>query len=137
MSNTADRLYKAVFPEAYADILIETLDIDPVTFQSVKDALYHFRYLDDDQAGEAMQAIADGIETGEAAEETRHDPIRAAAFDNLLNRYGDDDPADRLVDLLTDARHWCDLHGQSFWEQDRRAHQHYLTEIQQTERSKP
>jgi hypothetical protein len=67
----------------------------------------------------------------------KNDPIRAAAFGNILNRYGDDDPADRLVDLLTDARHWCDLNGQSFGEQDRRAHQHYLAEIHQPERSNP
>jgi hypothetical protein len=137
MSNTADRLYKAAFPEHFADILIETLHIAWANLLSVKDALYHFRYLDDDQAGKVLQAIAARIEPGEEAKEIRNDPIRAAAFDNLLNRYGDDDPADRLVDLLTDARHWCDLHGQSFWEQGRRAHQHYLTEIQRTERSKP
>lgn len=63
--------------------------------------------------------------------------IRAAACDMLLEHYGDDDPADRLVDMLTDARHWCDLNGQSFWELDRRAHRHYLAEIHATERSNP
>jgi hypothetical protein len=59
----------------------------------------------------------------------RNDPIRAAAFDMLLKRYGDRDPAERLVDMLTDARHWCDLNGQSFGDLDRRAYQHYLSEI--------
>ena len=54
---------------------------------------------------------------------------RAARFQAALAASGDDDPADRLVDMLTDARHWCDLNGQSFWELDRRAHQHYLTEL--------
>jgi hypothetical protein len=65
----------------------------------------------------------------------KNDPIRAAACDMLLEHYGDDDPADRLVDMLTDARHWCDLNGQSFWELDRRAHQHYLAEIHENNRS--
>ena len=41
------------------------------------------------------------------------------------------------MDLLTDARHWCDLNGQSFGELDRRAHQHYLAEIHETKRSNP
>ena len=135
MSNTGDRLYKASFPEDYADILIETLGISWANLLSVKDVLYHFRYLDDDEAGVALLAIANKIVPGKALKRTRHDPIRAAAFDIVLARYGDDDPADRLVDLLTDARHWCDLHGQSYGEHDRRAYQHYLTEIQPTERS--
>lgn len=59
----------------------------------------------------------------------KNDSMRAAACDMLLEHYGDDEPADRLVDLLTDARHWCDLNGQSFSELDRRAYQHYLAEI--------
>ena len=68
MSNTADRLYKASFPEAYADILIDTLALAPANFLSIKDALYHFRRLDDDEAAEVMQRIADEINTdaGEA-----------------------------------------------------------------------
>jgi hypothetical protein len=61
----------------------------------------------------------------------KSDSIRAAACDMLLEHYGDDEPPDRLVDLLTDARHWCDLNGQSFGELDQRAHQHYLAEIQE------
>jgi hypothetical protein len=65
----------------------------------------------------------------------KNDPIRAAACDMLLEHYGDDDPADRLVDMLADARHWCDLNGQSFWELDRRAHKHYLAEIDENNRS--
>jgi hypothetical protein len=69
MSNTADRLYKASFPEDYADILMETLAITPANVLSIKDALYHFRYLDDDQAAEAMQQIAARLETNEAEEE--------------------------------------------------------------------
>jgi len=46
----------------------------------------------------------------------------------LREGYGDD-PSESLIDLLTDARHWCDRNDQSFAELDRQAYQHYLTEI--------
>ncbi len=65
----------------------------------------------------------------------KNDPIRTAAFAILLNRYRNDDPADSLVDLLTDARHWRDLNGQDYAELDRRAYQHYLGEIHDNRRS--
>lgn len=68
MSNTADCLYKAAFPAEYADILMDVLAIGPLNLLSVKDALYHFRHLDDDQAREAIQAIADQLESDEAGE---------------------------------------------------------------------
>jgi hypothetical protein len=68
MSVTAYRLRTASFPEDYAAILIETLTITPANFLSIKDALYHFRHLDDDLAAEAMQAIAAGIEPDNAEE---------------------------------------------------------------------
>ena len=34
-----------------------------------------------------------------------------------------------LIDLLTDARHWCDRHGESFAVLDRLAYQHYILEL--------
>lgn len=34
-----------------------------------------------------------------------------------------------LIDLLTDARHWCDRHGESFAVLDRLAYQHYIHEL--------
>lgn len=61
MSNTTHRLHTAAFPQDYAEILIETLGIGEANFLSVKDALYHFRHLDDDQAAEAMRHIAEMI----------------------------------------------------------------------------
>ncbi len=64
----------------------------------------------------------------------RSDSLRAAACDMLLEHYGDDEPADRLVDLLTDARHWRDLNGQSFAELSRRAYQHYIAETHDNRR---
>jgi hypothetical protein len=66
MSITEYRLQTAAFPDDYAEILIETLAIGPANFLSVKDILYHFRHLDDDQAAEVMQRIADLTNTDEA-----------------------------------------------------------------------
>jgi hypothetical protein len=55
---------------------------------------------------------------------------RAKRFQALLRQYDTDDTdAGRLTDLLADARHWCDQRGQSYWDHDERAHQHYLAEI--------
>ena len=59
MSNTADRLDTAAFPEDYADILIETLGITAANYLGVKDALNHYRRLDDDEAAEVMRQIAE------------------------------------------------------------------------------
>jgi hypothetical protein len=59
MSTTADRLDTAAFPEDYADILVETLGITAANYLSVKDALDHYRRLDDDEATELMQQIAE------------------------------------------------------------------------------
>lgn len=45
-----------------------------------------------------------------------------------------------LIDLLTDARHWCDRHGEDFAALDRMAYQHYLAELndpQDERRTKP
>jgi hypothetical protein len=69
MSITTDRLHTAYFPAEYADILIETLAITPANVLNIKDALYHFRRLDDDQAAEAMEQIADQLETNQTEEE--------------------------------------------------------------------
>lgn len=66
--STSYQLQTAAFPEDYAAVLIDTLAITPANVLSIKDALYHFRYLDDDQAAEAIQAIADQVETDEAEE---------------------------------------------------------------------
>ena len=38
-----------------------------------------------------------------------------------------------LIDLLTDARHWCDRHGESFAALDRLACQHYISELNDEE----
>lgn len=42
-----------------------------------------------------------------------------------------------LIDLLADARHWCDRHGECFGDLDRIAHQHYLHELNSNEGDTP
>ncbi len=61
---------------------------------------------------------------------------RASRCKAALKTYDDDLPT-ALVDFLADARHWCDLNGQSFWELDRWAHRHYVAETNPNERTKP
>lgn len=37
-------------------------------------------------------------------------------------------PDDALADLLCDLKHWCDRHNTSFYQELRRAEQHYREE---------
>jgi hypothetical protein len=53
----------------------------------------------------------------------------------LRNYDTDDTPQGCLIDLLTDARHWCDRHGESYAELDRVAYQHYLAERYEARRA--
>ncbi len=59
-----------------------------------------------------------------------------AALISLREDY-DADLATALIDLLADARHWCDRNDQSFATLDRLAHDHYLTELNPSERTIP
>jgi hypothetical protein len=59
------------------------------------------------------------------AERTNRFEVAMLAIEDL---YEDALPA-LLVEVLADARHWCDRHDRSFWEIDRQAHRHYLTEL--------
>lgn len=54
---------------------------------------------------------------------------RANRCEQLLAQYADDDQQTNLIDLLADARHWCDAQGESYAEFDRRSYEHYLAEI--------
>jgi hypothetical protein len=46
-----------------------------------------------------------------------------------LQHYNDErDTKANLIDLLADARHWCDRNGLNFAELDRVAYQHYAAE---------
>ncbi len=63
MSTTDYLLNTAPFPEDYAERLIEILGITQSNFLSFKDALYHFRGLDDDQAAEVMRHVMEAATT--------------------------------------------------------------------------
>ena len=63
MSTTDYLLNTAPFPEDYAERLIEILGITQSNFLSFKDALYHFRRLDDDQAAEVMRHVMEAATT--------------------------------------------------------------------------
>lgn len=55
---------------------------------------------------------------------------RAARITKLLRHYCRYDPPETcLIDLLADARHWADLHGQDFAKLDRMAYDHYAAEV--------
>ncbi len=60
-----DQLHRAYFPAEYADILMRVLTIGPGNFLNVKDALFHFRCLDDSQASEVMEQIGDRLDSEE------------------------------------------------------------------------
>lgn len=54
---------------------------------------------------------------------------RARRIAHILTRVRDrDTPPDGLIELLADARHWCDRHGQDYARLDRLAYEHYLAE---------
>lgn len=53
--------------------------------------------------------------------------VRAARFQAALDRYDDAiDEQTGLIDVLSDARHWCDANERGFAEADRIAHREYL-----------
>lgn len=55
---------------------------------------------------------------------------RADRCESTLAGYNDDyDTVTNLIDLLADARHWCERNGQCFGDLDRLAYDHYLAEL--------
>lgn len=55
---------------------------------------------------------------------------RAHRAAKAIRRYDlSGDARSNLIDLLTDARHWCDRHGESFADLDRMAYDHYVCEV--------
>ncbi len=62
---------------------------------------------------------------------------RAERCQQALETYNDAwDFRSNLIDLLTDARHWCDANTESYAELDRIAYQHYLAEVVAHRRSR-
>jgi hypothetical protein len=55
MGRTHDELERAAFPADYAEILVQALAITPENLLGVKDALHHFRRLDDGQAEQVIE----------------------------------------------------------------------------------
>ncbi|HLO39984.1 MAG TPA: hypothetical protein VK176_03105 [Phycisphaerales bacterium] len=53
------------------------------------------------------------------------EPSTAQARRQAMEHFGD---ANSLVDVLANARHWCDQQNLSFAELDRIAYEHYLHE---------
>jgi hypothetical protein len=54
---------------------------------------------------------------------------RVARLTKVLRGYETDDTeAGCLIDILADARHWCDRHNMDYARFDRLAYQHYLAE---------
>lgn len=61
---------------------------------------------------------------------------RAARCEAALARYNDEwDTTANLIDLLADARHWCDRHRQCYGDLDRIANEHYLAELWEERRA--
>jgi hypothetical protein len=69
---------------------------------------------------------------------TRGNHRRAMRIGHILTRCKDwSSGSEGLIDLLTDARHWCDQHGEEFARLDRIAYQHYLAELNPIEGGNP
>ncbi len=55
---------------------------------------------------------------------------RARRFQACLRLYGKSgEIRETLIDLLADARHWCDRRREDYAKLDRQAYQHYLVEL--------
>jgi hypothetical protein len=54
---------------------------------------------------------------------------RSLHCERALETYEDDDLATNLIDLLTDAMHWCDHTGQDFHIALAQACRHYVNEL--------
>lgn len=55
---------------------------------------------------------------------------RAKRFARVLRQYNTYDTDDcRLINLLADARHWCDRQQECYGDLDRIAHDHYFAEL--------
>jgi hypothetical protein len=79
------------------------------------------------------EAVSDQSPTAEAAIERR-----VERSDLILRYYSDDGVVTGLIDLLADARHWCDATGEDFARLDRQAYGRYVAELndQQTDERK-
>ena len=58
-----------------------------------------------------------------------NDRVRASHCQTALETYEDTDLPTNLIDLLSDAMHWCDLHCHDFHLLLATACRHYINEI--------
>jgi hypothetical protein len=144
MSMTESRFQTASFPDDYAEILIETLAISSANYLSVKDSLYHFRHLGDDQAHEVMQRVVDLTDSDQKSRTPPRslpsklppDPEgmndeRAAWAGRAVRVFTEatgTDAEDALCDLLADLMHWADRHRFDFDHELQRGRSHYEAE---------
>ena len=56
-------------------------------------------------------------------------PQRVDRCDAVLRQYSDDEVFSSLIDLLTDAMHWCDAAGEDFHYALCLAGKHYVAEL--------
>ena len=54
---------------------------------------------------------------------------RAERAATAISQYGNDSPDSNLIDLLTDAMHWCDQSGIDFHIALCQAARHYINEL--------
>ena len=66
-------------------------------------------------------------------EKPHHKTHRSVA--KAIGRYGHDLPETNLIDLLADARHWCDQNGQDYADSTAWPTSHYLAEIHEERRN--
>lgn len=126
MSTTTRRLQTAATPDDYATVLIDTLAINAANVQSIKDALYHFRYLylDDGQADEAMRIIAERFDTNRAEPICRFDvapygtvELPESAIDNLIRKLLNHQRQVAVTWCIADVKHLRpDLTDEQAWE---------------------
>lgn len=63
--------------------------------------------------------------------------IRAKRCERALRNYNTDDALRTcLIDLLSDARHWCDANGLNYADLDRIGYEHYSAEVVDERRRK-
>lgn len=60
---------------------------------------------------------------------TQSNQTRAKRCGEVLSAYSTDDTFTNLIDLLTDAMHWCDFTGQDFHITLAQACRHYINEL--------
>lgn len=108
---------------------------------SVPDVLEVRPDLSEDQAWKVLQrchaeldplvGLCRGVVARTADSLFGENPRRAKRCAAVLETYNDQwDAEANLIDLLADARHWCDREARDYGKLNRLAHEHYLAELE-------